>query len=326
MKNFMTLVNDAISEAKVTLDPLTAANFANPPRTILYNKFKSWVNKAYKEVFMMRNEWHFRVERALTTIRPRVLINTGLGPYAPTIGDVLQGTTTGVQFTVLAVWEFEQIEGDVDTTYTVDVEFVDGKRVSDLAVAEVLDLVTPVATPGVATVKAPGFYDFSFVTELLRPDMYSVTVLDTPANPPNTVTGNMSSAQKLVYIPWSNWFNEYALYSINGNKPVYITQTPLGTFDFYPRPDREYLLAFEFARKTHEMVDFDDFPIAMPEEYEDYLIWKAVEEFADYDSNTRLYSRASKNAEKYYTWLERDYMPTMSFGPSKFDRNNRYNR
>src|SRR5688572_9729936 len=99
MKTFLELVNGAISEAKATLDPLTSANFADPPRTMLYNKFKEWVNRAYKELLLDRNEWFFQKERTVTSIGPRIHVVAKNVSYVPLVGDTLRGQTS--QFDVV---------------------------------------------------------------------------------------------------------------------------------------------------------------------------------------------------------------------------------
>lgn len=317
-KNFLQLVNDAIIESKVTLDPLTVANFDSPPRTHLYNRFKDWVNRSYKELMIKRNEWHMRNERAILEIWPRLHL-TAL-TYVPSIGDVLVGSESGVQFTVKGVYSYEDaVLGDAVTEHTLAVQFADGAIIGDLILNETFDRVSPSAATNVGQLKGLGFYDFKAeIPQLQRVDHHNITIFEHPSNITTATRGNMASVRPLFFVPWEKWVSEYAMYSWAGNMPEFITQTPQGSFDFYPKPDKNYLVSINYARTPLPLVAATDIPEALPEEYEDYILWRTVVEFADYDSNTRLFARANKHVEEYLYWLERDQMPEIKMGRNRF--------
>lgn len=322
MKNFMTLVNDAISEAKVTLDPLTSVNFANPPRTILYNKFKTWVNMAYKELLMERNEWYFQKERVSTTVGPRIHVLSGA--YVPQVGDVIRGQYSQFEVTVLSVETFEDDELSTGTMeYTMDIALPEGKRIADFAYPEPIDVISPTPEVGAMLYQGPGF--FQGKVPQFRVDKWKVTIFD-PLSEIAVPGSNTQSAWPLVPVPWDAWAAYAFPWTNTGSKPYFVTQNPQGYFAIYPLPEKVYPIEIYYTRGPSEMVEWDDEPDGFPELYEDYILWKAVEEFADYDSNTRLFSRANKKVEKYRYWLERDEMPDVVIGRSKFDRNDWYNR
>lgn len=319
-KTFLDFVNGAIRESKATLDPLTPANFANPPRTILYENFKTWVNRAYRELLMERNEWHFQMERTSTQVGPRIHVLSG--GYVPQIGDVIRGQVSQFDVTVTGIEQFEDDELSTSILeYTLDITLPDGNRINDFAYAESIDIVTPTPTVGALQYQGPGL--FNGRTPAFRVDKWKVTLFDPLPDPgPGT---NAQSALPLVPIPWDLWTVANFQWSNTGSRPYYVTQNPQGLFALYPMPEKIYPIEIYYTRGPSEMVDFDDIPVGFPELYEDYILWKAVEEFADYDSNTRLFARASKKVEKYRYWLERDEMPTVTIGRSRFDRTNRYN-
>lgn len=322
MKTYLDHVNAAIMEAKVSLDPLTAINFADPPRTRLYNDFKRWVNDSYKELLIKRNEWHFTQERQLITIGPRIFI-TGLS-YTPTIGDVLRGQKSEFDVTVLAVHTFEDDELKTPNTFTVDIALPTGYRIADFAVGETLDMVTPTPTVAVATVEGPGFYDLrDGYPDVSAVNSWNITVFDHP-DYITAPASNQASARLLVRVPWENWVAQYGQWNNTGSQPYFVTQTPQGTFDFYPHPDQNYLIQLEYTRGPSLMVNYDDIPVGVPERLEDYITWAAIVEFADFDQNTRLYSRANKKVEFYENMLERDEMPTMGFAQNRFYRRKYY--
>lgn len=316
-KSFLELVNDAIVESKATLDPLTADNFANPPRTHLYNRFKDWINRSYKELMIKRNEWYIRNERAVLEIWPRVHISNAT--YSPAPGDVLRGVLSGVEMTVKSVHTYEQAQIGGVAEYTLSVSFATPFTLNDLVINESIEQLSPVPTTNVGKIKGHGFYDFKdMVPQMQRMDHNAVTVMTHPSNMTELSATNTTDARPLVFIPWDRWITEYAMYTWAGNMPEYITQTPLGTYDFYPKPDKNYLLNITYSRSPKKLINPGDVPEALPEEYEDYLMWRAIEEYADYDSNTRLYARAHKHVEEYLYWLERDQMPDVTFGRNKF--------
>lgn len=318
MMTYLELVNRAILEAKVTLDPLTAANFADPPRTRLYNDFKRWVADAYSDLLITRNEWHFTQERQLATIGPRIFI-TGLS-YTPSPGDVLQGQKSQFQVTVLAVHTFEDDELKTPNTFTLDIALPDGKRIADFAVGETLDQITPTPTVGVATMDGPGFYNLiDGYPDVAAINKWDIQIFDHPdyITAPGT---NQPSGRTLVCVPWQTWVAEYAQWNNTGNIPYYVTQTPQGTYDFYPHPDKNYLVQIEYTRGPSPLVAWDDVPVGVPERVQDIITWMAIESFADFDSNTRLFARANKRVEFYNNILERDEMATVGFARNKFYR------
>lgn len=315
-KTFLDFVNQAISEAKVSLDPLDASNFANPPRTILYSKFKDWVNRSYKELLVKRNEWHFQRERAVVTIGPRIHIFSP-GGYVPVAGDILRGQTSQFEVEVLSVESFENDELTTPVEFTLDILLPEGQRVADFAVGELIDKVGPTEQIGVAQMEGPGFYNGRSPT--FQVDRWSITLFDSPSDieAPGT---NTAGAQTLTVVPWQYWVQENAMWSNSGGRPEFVTQNPQGYFAVFPHPEKTYTIEIYYNRGPQEMVDHDDIPIGMPERYEDYILWKTVEEFSDYDQNTRLYARANKKVEMYESWLERDEMQTVTIGPNRFYR------
>lgn len=313
-KTYLEFVNAAISEAKVSLDPLDALNFANPPRTILYNKFKDWVNRSYKELLLKRNEWHYQKERTITSVGPRIqVVSTG---YVPQVGDVLRGQVSQFEVTITAYETFEDdLVNPGISEFTLDITLPEGNRVADFAVPEVIDVVGPVAQPNAFIFQGPGFY--AGRTPTFQVDSYKATIFDplTDITAPGT---NIPSARPLICIPWDQWTAWQFTWTNTGDMPQYITQNPMGLFDLYPRPVEVHPVEIYYTRGPAPLVDYDDQLLGFPEQYEDYILWKTVEEFADYDQNTRLFARANKKVEFYENLLERDEMPKVKFAPNRF--------
>lgn len=309
-KDFRTLVNDAILETKVTLDPLSEVNFASPPRTLLYNNFKNWVNKAYKDLMLERPEWFFRMERAQLELKPRLHL-TGLS-YIPSVNDVLEASESGVKFKVLAVRNYEDDELDPVVERTVDVEYLDSTNPADFIPLETLNRLEPTIAAGVGTVKALGRYKFDEVVGLDKLDPDNVKAF----------YGNGHVGNKLQWVDYTNWVSRWNYYPYSSSDhPDFITQAPDGNYEFFPQPTVPFKIEFDYTRKYEDLVDPTDIPLGVDPKYQDILVWKAVAEYADFDNNAKIYARAAKNIEKYTYYMMRDEMPRISFGRTKFFAN-----
>lgn len=314
MKTFLQLVNEAIRESKVTLDPLTSANFASPPRTQMYDNFKTWVNRAYKELILSRKEWQFRTERASVAVWPRLHL-AGLSA-APVVGEQWEGVSSGIQFKIKEIFTFEDVEDNPDLEYTVSIELLPGYHYSNFIFRE--DVISYGVPDKTGYIKGAGRYDFrSLVPRLEDIDLATVELSNTPANI-DQGGGFVNNVKKLRYAQWEKWALEYEYAPWAEGTPEYITETSQGTYDLYPRPDREYIISFDFTRMYDQLVNHNDMPTDIPEQYEDYLVWGAVMEYADFDSNPKVGARALKKLEKYNYLLERDFLEMPRFEGSRF--------
>jgi hypothetical protein len=305
-KTFLELVNRALLESKVTLDPLTSVNFAAPSGSIMYDHFKTWVNTAYEELALARPDWHFQQERATVPVYPRLQL-AGLSGTI-TAGDVQEGATSGVRFTVVAVHTFEDVEpagGEV----TVSVDYTDPTKASDLILLEQFNEITPTPTSNVAYLKGWGFYDFrNLIPDVKYIVQDSVTLNRTVAD---ALADDDNHSYPVVLLPWDKFNTAYPYRWVDNYFGVSqaIAQTPQGSFELYPRIDKAYLLSFDYTRVHTPMVLFSDTPSVMPDQYHLYIMWKAVLEYADFDGNGKLFNRATKHINEYRYWLERDEMP-----------------
>lgn len=316
MSTFLELVNDAIYESKVTLDPLTSLNFANPPRTMMYDRFKRWINVAYKELLMDNKDWYFSVERASVVVWPRLQLS-GL-TYTPSPGDILEGSESGVRFTIVAVHPIEDVEGDSLQEKTVSVTFADSHDPADFILLESINRISPDPLNGVAKYKGSGFYDFSEQVEQLRNVDMSSFRINGVYGDDTTFIRYPDEGFPLVPIDYSNYayFDPYVW---TRSTPRYITQTPYGLYDMYPHMMNRHIVSFDFQRSIPQLVEWDDEPSGIPEHLQEYLVWRAVEEYADFDSNQKVFARAHKHVLKYEMYMNRDEQPPVRFEASRFE-------
>ena len=307
MTTFLDLVNGVVEETRVTLDPLTSSTFANPGLTVMYNKFKRWVNMAYKELLIDRPEWYFRQERAVVSIWPRVHL-AGLS-FTPVVGDHIKGESSATELLIKEVFTFEDVEGDATPERTFSVEVVTGDLRS-LIGREHFDIISgPSGThTDIGYFKGIGTYDFrSLVPNLQSVDANNMIVTEAVAEEMAYVTGK----SELINLPWTEWTDLDRPSPWDGTMPQYITEMTNGTYQMYPQPTREMYLYFEYSRSIPVLTNYNDVPEGIPDEYVDYLMWRAVQEYADWESNQKIYLRASKHVEKYLYWLHRDQLPEL---------------
>jgi hypothetical protein len=315
-KSFGELVNDAIAESKVSLDPLTPANFLVPPRTVMYTNFKRWINMAYKELFMKRKEWQPRTQRTVVSIWPRIHL-AGL-TYTPSIGDVLVGQSSGVILTVNGVHSFEDPTADA-VEYTLSVQPSTGFSVDDLILKEQFNITSPTVASNVGYLKGAGFYNFrELVLGLESIDVNTVRVHELAAEAAADGLSFPSNSHPVFPVMWDKWMDIYQGRLWSGDNPQYITINPQGFYELFPQPDTEALLSFDYTASVQPLVNYTDIPKDIKDEYMDYIMWRAVQEFADFDSNGKLFMRASKHTNEYLYWLDRDNLPPVRVETSRF--------
>lgn len=307
---YLQLVNTVLAEAKITLDPLTAANFANPPRTAMYLNVQRWVNEALRELLTTRNEWFTRKERTLVEIYPRVQLADAIVP--PMIGYRYRGNVSGVEFVVIQLHNQEVQEGSGYFEATASIEFVDDEhQLTDLAPSETLDIIDPAPTQAAAVFKGIGYYDLYALSgnaELI--DDRSIVFLPTLDQYDEGATW---FEQPAGLVQW----RDLAAIRMGGvqnstHGPYSVARTPMGSYSFWPNLRKKTLIAYDYTRNITDMVEWDDVPVGIPYKYQMWLVWRAVQEYGDFQQNGQIWSRGNKNAEKFMFLMDRDNAPEVT--------------
>ena len=315
-KTFIELVNDTVDEAKITLDPLTPQNFHNPPRTEMYNRVKRWLNEALEELLTARNEWFSRKERAVLELYPRVQLLTVTTP--PAVGYTYRGQISGVSFTGLKLHTDENVAGDVELATTASVLFdTDEEGVQSLALNEPLDIITPVASAGAALFKGNGYYNLArMIPGAERVDDTSICIYPSLEDQADGVQFVEAPA---IPISWGKLGLVRSGYGVaQANTGRYVTLTPLGTHCFYPPFAKPVIASMDYTKGFVKMVNHDDVPVCLPDNYHQYLMWAAVRAYGDFQQNAAIWSRGDKNAEKFIVRMERDLSPKVTIGSNRF--------
>lgn len=331
MSTFLAIVNDVIDESKITLEPLTAFNFASPPRTVMYNRIKKWVKESYEEIIDERPEWYFTQERAVVTVGPRLHLADISVSWVPAVGDVLTGQTSGASFTITNVYSDFESADNPTTEATVGISF-DNSPVafSELMLNELLDALRSPATEflSAASVAGRGRYNFQeLIPTLDTIEQKSVYIQPTSRGAdPNTNPNDLQYAFPVTYgYRWDGDMT-YDVWGTALGRPRFIMQVEDGNYDFYARPDALYDVSFSYTQKCNALVLPTDVPSLLPDKFHKLIAYRAMIKLADFESNQKMYASAKKGADSYYNRLLRDRLPKSMFDLSRFDRGyyNRY--
>lgn len=319
MATFLSLVNDLIRESGQDGDSITDFSNLTPMQT----RFKGWIAQSWKEICMERDEWEYMTGKAVRSIYPRIRVEdwTNAGGV-PVQGALFAGQDSGFSFTL---FNTEAIEGtitdpnglsafiDISGFSTANMPFLD----------EMFDQDSPVNLAGTFVFKGWGKYNLNNYSDTVVTSGVSYTF--TSVEPQldtlyiQDVETGSTNLQKVTYIPYARFIEMAPEYGSSLGKPQVFTTCPDGTYDMWPRPDKRYVITYEYTKNVTELVNETDVPAALPSEYHDAIMWRALTYFADYDEDTAQFRTATKRYNFYKNRMERRLMPVVSFGRNKFN-------
>lgn len=324
MSTYLELVNLAIQEAGKDQDDLTSSNFASPPDPRMYNRFKRWVNQSYQELQMARADWQFKSARAVTYIMPALYLTKGSRAAAPPVGTLLRGQDTEFVIEVQQIITTSGTWAGGDFVGTIYFTVPDGTLSSDFKFNEVFDEVDntgAVLDTAVFTAKGWGRYDFLADGQVTDLQEVTVNTFKIQTTGGSTIQDNDPDVGRddLEYVDWAVWNDRIDGLAGDRGKPMYVTTAPDGAFEFYPRPDRQYVVSFTYTLAELAMSAHGDTPTALPAKYHPILAWMAVRKSGMYDRDRTIVARADEHIRLYRNYLERTQMPFVSFGTSRYN-------
>lgn len=307
MKTYRTLVNEAIRESGVDLDSLLVADFPAPVDP-MHDRFKHWVQQAYSEFVLEREQWFSTTGRATITLQPRIFVDQGDLPLAPVANNEFVGYNSGTYFTVVGstlvsgTW----LGGDAKAT----IDFKDA--VGDFIIGETYNETFPdPLNTDAFRIKGWGRYAFNeFISDFGELQDRNIMIQD--------ASSAAFNPQPLVPVPWSEWLYTQEIGSTRGRPNMY-TRAPDGKYDFWPRLDKPYILQVHYRKSGTTLALHDDEPLLWPEGYEDAIMWRAVKYYAQFDHQAVVLARAQERLRYWKNRLERDNMPTLSWAPSRYE-------
>lgn len=314
MTTYLDLVNSVIIESGAELDELTAGTFDTTTDPLI-KRMKRWTNQALREIELERNEWEFKTKQGQVIIYPRWLVENGSRLTAPPIDSVFEGDDSNSTFTVKNVTTLDGQWMNGNATALIDYLNLDGA----VSFHEKFDEVEPDPTNlDVFRLRWFGRYNLSNSFPNIQEINKSSFILqaasglnDTDLNTGSTVNFN------IPYLPWAQFILAYEGKEVFG-RPVVVTETPDGWWDFFPRPAQPYLLTFNYQSSGQVLDDHCDTVEDLPVAYHDMIVWRAVMYYADYDRQPDLFARAERRYEYYKNRAEANLMPTPTFGFNRF--------
>lgn len=117
----------------------------------------------------------------------------------------------------------------------------------------------------------------------------------------------------LQFIPWSSFENRFDKASMLPGQPTLVTEDPTGRWRFYPALDRNYTVRFRYGRQPQNLVEWDDVPKGLPEEWEDLIMWRALQYYGEYDEQPSVANRGRGNYKNLLLRFERQTRPKFYF-------------
>ena len=307
MATYIELVNKTLRQAGVELDELDVADFATPPDP-MYVRFKEWVKDAWFDEQLSRKDWEFSQKIGQMDIRPRILVVDGDRSVAPPVDSVFEGDTSLLSLTVKDVtllsgtWLAGTAEAILD---------LDDLESNSYVFGETFDETDPTpANVDVFKIKWYGTYDLITDTATsFEVNKSSFYVLD-----PET-GADRRRLNWVSYEQFQQLANQHVGYF---GAPVAITETPDGTYDFYPRPSKQYRITYTFTTVPQELTDDDDVPIS-PVEYHDIIVWRALTYYADYADKPQVKARAEGRWQLYKNRLDVNKLPELKWGANRYE-------
>lgn len=315
--NYLELTNNAIRESGYDIDDILIGDFL-APLDVMQTRFKRWVNQAWREIQQERNEWQFRRKKAQLIISPRFLVAEGDRATPPPVGSEYVGDDTETEFTVLGVTTLSGDWAVGNAEAWLDFE----EYSNDLPIKwnEYFDEVSPTpANVNVFRAKWFGRYDLmAMVPDCLEPDLNTFFIQSTGGS---SQQDNTSAADNriLSYSNYTYWLVGPENDQTGRGRPYTFTTTPEGYFDFYPRPDKQYVLTFDYSVKPQELALAADTPEVLPANYHDMIVWRTVMYYAQYSDKPQLFISAQKRYETYKNRLERNQLPPLSWGANLYN-------
>lgn len=320
MMNFVSLVNRAIVESKQTIDPLSAGDFANPTRTVLYDRLKTWVAQAYQDMLEERKEWFFTTERGVVTIQPRLHLARIDSSYVPQVGDILTGDQSEVRFEITEI--FYDNEGqDVTDEATISVAYDTEVNKDELIQWETVSAISGENDyESIARIENRGLYKMSqYIPTVGNVDLNSLTIKRSVFDPDFT-DDRSTEMVPLRSLSWPQYMRHYDNFYTPLGDPLYVAEASNGDTQFFPFPDGLFDITFDYEQTAEPLVEWDDAPYLIPEKHQLILVWKALMDLADFNNDRALYSRANKRYLERLGWMMRDYLPEMTLDTNLFYR------
>lgn len=312
--NALDLLNAVVRESGIDLDSLSSSDWASPPEK-MHQRIKEWVGQAWLEIQVERAEWEFMSRKGSFTIYPRVYVELGNRATAPAAGAEYETDTTEATFTVLSTTLLSGAWASGTAKAYIDYEDLDGTFKFD----EFADETTPVVAGNIFKIRDWGAWDLStIITDLSEANTLNFTVQSTGSDTTQDNTEAFDQ-NKLVFVPWETWVDNYEGPDAGTGMPQYFTIRPNGHYSFYPRPDEGYFVKFTYTAEPGTFTAYGDTP-DLADHLQPIIVWKALLYYAQYDRAGDVERRARERYRFYKRIMDRDKKPRFTWPRSRYTR------
>ncbi len=279
--DYLTLVNTAISEAGVDLDLRTSDNFAFPPKSKMYDRFKQWVNRAWTEMQTDNLDWGLTQSRSVAVMYPRLTVRGVTGSFLP--GDTITDEGGNVYGTVV------RIRTRADGLFSLDL---------DSMVGGTPKLATKLLTP------AGSFCFYVYTGEYsiheLAPDIEDLNRTELWSG-----TGDTGGDRRVLYVPFSAWNNNsWMINSAATNIPSVYTVNSQRMIEFLPSIANPVYLGFSYSKAPFVLINWNDTLKDLPDRFALAVVWRAVMSYADYERDASLKQRANTQYHRIIVYAD----------------------
>ena len=130
-------------------------------------------------------------------------------------------------------------------------------------------------------------------------------------------TPAVTSELPLKYVEWDEFNKKYAAASTAPGVPKLVTEDNQGRWRFYPAPDRPYTVTFEYSREAQSLEGLDEVCKGLPAEYEDIVMWKALQYYGEYDEQPSVAFRGRNNYKTILNSIQTLLRPKFHFKPKR---------
>lgn len=311
--NALEIVNGAIRESGIDLDSLSSSEWTTPTNP-MHSKFKEWVNQAWKEIQMERLEWEFMSKTGSLTISPRLYVELGDRATAPPLNSTFVTEETEATFTITSTTLLDGTWLAGTAVAYIDYEELDGQFKFD----EYVNELTPTAGDSVFKIMGWGRYDLAVAYPDLDESNIGAFYIQSTGSSTTQENTNSFDLEQLQLVPWSIWKDNYETMGSTGT-PRLFTIVPNGSLDFFPRPEKQYFIKFDYSAVPQTFTDYDDSPDALPTHLHEAIVWKAVVFYAQYERARDIEVRADKRYRFYKRILDRQKKPHFTFTRNRFN-------
>jgi hypothetical protein len=312
MATYLELVNKVIAESGKEQNELTEATWdsAEAGRR-LYPRIKRYVRDAWETLQMSRNEWEFNNKEITVEILPRFLVDDILftpPSDGPDVGVTYKGVESGLELTVVEV-----LAGPETDQFYID--FTADGSYNRALLGEVFEEVSPNPGDSSFVYRGRGAYRLRDLDPLMREPSWSTFI---------GYQGD-STPTPIRFIPWENWlYKEISYTTSTRSAPSFVSQDYKGDIVFYPQTLSPVFVNFVYPTAPQQLVEWDDVPTTdlLPAEYHEWIAWIAMSSLARFDKDPDLLAYADEHIKFYKNRAERNLMPVVRWGASRY--NNAY--